>query len=269
MNFREKLTAFRVPEGNVCIVWIEQAGFVLKTHGGMLIAIDPYLSDFVNRTLPDKGNQGFKRLTYPVFFADDIAFDYILATHEHGDHFDLDSIPRLLSHEKTVFYANQESIGMAEEKGALRNSFVCLKKGESYDLKECRLYAVDADHGDLSRDAYGFLLDFGFLSIYFSGDTCYNKQRLEKAIAFQPDIALLPINGAFGNLNEEEAAWLAADMNASFCVPCHFGTFAAHGGNPWRALEVFPRLAPACQFLLFSPGELYVACRSWINPASA
>ncbi len=50
--------------GSLAIFWIAQAGFVYKTPGGKIVYIDPYLSNYVSRTLGHL-YYGFKRLTRP------------------------------------------------------------------------------------------------------------------------------------------------------------------------------------------------------------
>ena len=45
---------------------------------------------------------------------------------------------------------------------------------------------------------------------------------------------ILPINGAFGNLNSEEAAKVVSILKPKLAVPCHYWNFAEHGGDPQR-----------------------------------
>lgn len=56
----EKLSAViancRVPENNVAVFWLGQAGFLFKTSDGTLITVDPYFSNCCERYF------GFKRL---------------------------------------------------------------------------------------------------------------------------------------------------------------------------------------------------------------
>ena len=55
-----------------------------------------------------EGNDGFKRLLPKVLSPFDLVFDVIIATHPHYDHFDMDSIPCLMSNSKTVLYASKK-----------------------------------------------------------------------------------------------------------------------------------------------------------------
>ena len=72
----------------------------------------------------------------------------------------------------------------------------------------------------------------------------------------KPDLALLPINGAYGNLNAREAAEYAAFCGAMRCLPYHFWTFAGHGGDPMAFCKEMPVLAPDCELIMLTPGEV-------------
>ena len=112
MRFSKYIETVNVPENKVAVFWLGQAGFALKTHGGKLIAIDPYLTNYVRESIPEEGD-AFKRLTAPLFDPDEIAFDILLSSHEHGDHFDINAMPELMT-EKTAVYANADSIAAAK-----------------------------------------------------------------------------------------------------------------------------------------------------------
>jgi len=259
MRFSKYIETVEVPENKVALFWVGQAGFALKTHGGKLIAIDPYLTDFVRQTLTEDGDT-FKRMAAPIFEPDEIAFDILLSSHEHGDHFDLYALPALMT-EKTEVYANADSIAAAKAEGIDTSKVHEIAKNQVLDMGEFKLHVMDCNHGALAPNAMGFILDFGFVKIYYSGDTCYDRERLAKAIEMQPEIALLPINGAFGNLNAKDAAYLAKDLKAKVCVPHHFWTFPMHTselGDPLTAYRLFPEIVPECKLQLMTPGEAMI-----------
>ena len=74
-----------VSDGNVAIFFLGQAGLVIKTSRGTLIAVDLYLSDCVEHF------DGYKRLMPKLLDTKDLIFDFIVTTHRHYDHFDPDS----------------------------------------------------------------------------------------------------------------------------------------------------------------------------------
>ena len=48
-EFAEKILQFNVPEGKVGIIYMGQAGFIIKDSDGHLIAYDLYLSNCCER----------------------------------------------------------------------------------------------------------------------------------------------------------------------------------------------------------------------------
>jgi len=220
--------------------------------------IDPYLSDFVYESLKDDYGDGFRRVAAPLFEPEEIDADVLLCSHEHGDHLDLYALPGIMKNPAATCYTNAESCKLLAETDIDAKKVRTIKVGDEIDFGEFRLHVVPCDHGELTPEAMGFLLDFGFTKIYYSGDTAYNLPVLQTAINAKPSVALLPINGMFGNLGAEEAAKLSSDLRAKICVPHHFWTFPLHGGDPMAAIEAFGRLAPDCKLMLSTPGKIEI-----------
>jgi L-ascorbate 6-phosphate lactonase len=261
MNFIERLMKTKCAKDEAALVWLGQAGFLLKTADGRIILIDPYLSDYTNKALCAEHGQKFRRMCPAIFEPGEIKADILLCSHEHEDHLDMDAIPVLLKDNSLAAFTNIASKEKLKKAGlaAEPERFTVLKKNEPVKFDEFTLTPLDCDHGEYAPEALGFLLDFGFTSVYYSGDTSYTRARLAAAIEKKPVVSLLPINGAFGNLNAEEAAMFAADLHTRLCVPHHFWTFPAHvgpKGTPLDALEAFPKYAPGCVVNLATPGEV-------------
>ncbi|MDR0583083.1 MAG: MBL fold metallo-hydrolase, partial [Treponema sp.] len=193
MEFLEKLDKAKPGEKELILVWLGQAGFLIKTQGEKIILIDPYLTDYANRILGRENGQSFRRMTAPLFDPKKINADVLLCSHEHQDHLDIDAMPGLLKKADIKCYTNVTSIDELGKNGIDTNRFNVLKKGASVTLDEFNLTAVDCDHGDLAPEALGLILDFGFTVVYYSGDTAYNKKRLGDALNRRVDTALLPI----------------------------------------------------------------------------
>ncbi|MDD3347446.1 MBL fold metallo-hydrolase [Oscillibacter sp.] len=253
MNFPEAVEGQAVKPGQAAVFWLGQAGFLIKTAGGRKIAIDPYLSNCVQRLIPEEGD-GFKRLMPPPCEAKELDLDVLLISHEHNDHFDVDAIGDLVR-EKTQVYTNCVVAAQMEEMGFAADQIHVLHKGQAEALGECTLLPVDCDHGELAPEALGFLLDFGFGRLYYAGDTALTLSRLAVPLAMRPEVAILPINGAFGNLNGVEAARYAGLLGCRVCIPCHFWTFPLHHGDPQQIIESIGALAPRCRVQMLCQGE--------------
>ena len=90
---RQKIRETQVEPGSLAIFWLAQAGFVFKTSIGKVIYVDPYLTDYVQRVLPEYG-LGFKRMMASLIAPEEVEADYVISTHSHADHFDGDAMPR-------------------------------------------------------------------------------------------------------------------------------------------------------------------------------
>ncbi len=258
MEFMRTVEETQVPQNQVAIFWLGQAGFLLKTHEGQTVAIDPYLSDTVERLFPELA-PGFKRLSPPPCAARELCADVLLISHEHGDHFDTDSIAPLMANGKTRVYTSKLVAAQMREMGLDMARVTALSKGETAQiLPRCSLTAMDCDHGELAPEAMGFLLDFGFETVYFAGDTALTPERLSAALQAKPDVSLLPINGAFGNLNGVLAARYAAMLQSKVLIPCHFWTFPLHHGDPQELIDAMPTEAADVRLHLLCQGEAYV-----------
>lgn len=258
MDFMRRVEQTSVPEGKVAIFWLGQAGFLLKTHQRHTVMIDPYFSDYVERLFPEMG-QGFKRLTPPPCRAQEVEADVLLISHEHADHCDVDSLPLMIANGKTRVFTSQVVARQIAAQGLDPERVTAVPRGGSVAiLPECTLRAVDCDHGELAPEALGFLLDFGFETVYFAGDTALSPERLTAALQAEPDVALLPINGAFGNLNGVQAARYAAMLRSKVVIPCHFWTFPLHHGDPQELIDAMATEAPGVRLHLLCQGEAYV-----------
>jgi L-ascorbate metabolism protein UlaG (beta-lactamase superfamily) len=127
--------------------------------------------------------------------------------------------------------------------------------GRSLQLDEITVDVIDANHGEDSPDAVGFLIKFDGRAIYFVGDFCFDCETMQPAIEAQPTILVPPINGAYGNRSEEEAADLAKMGIAKFAIPCHFGLFIKHSGCPRRFAEALAETAPGSHIVALKPGR--------------
>lgn len=242
------ILGMHVPENRVGVFFLGQAGFVLKTPESRLIMIDPYLSDCCNRYF------GFKRLMPFVLDAGDLAVDYLISSHAHYDHFDVDSVPTLMANGKTEFFGALDTKPECERLN-LKDRLNFLAVGDTVERPEMKLTAVNCDHGKDTPYAIGLLLETAGKKIYFMGDTCFRDDWYSDPAIMNPDLLILPINGAYGNLNEKEAAKVVTLLKPKTAVPCHYWNFAIHGGSPIYFLNAMEELDPAQSISLMRQGE--------------
>ena len=66
---------------------------------------------------------------------------------------------------------------------------------------------------------------------------------------------IMPINGAFGNMNEVEGAKAANLVKPKITIPCHFWNFAEHGGNPYIFAKEMKEKYVDLNYILMRVGE--------------
>lgn len=253
-NFWNDFAKMPVKKGELLIGWIGQAGFLFKDSAGILVGIDPYLTDSVERNW-----DGHKRLMAAIVTPEEYAPDILLASHFHEDHLDIDALPDILNNGKTLLLSPRSSIDRIKEKklDVPSSSYRTFKVGDKLTIKGISLEAVYSDHGDMVPDPIGIYIIMEGFKIYFVGDTAYVPKVVEQAASFRPDILIPPINGENGNLNSLEAAQLTRDCQAKTLIPCHYWTFAEHRGDPQECREQTAKLAPDTKVLTLCQGEMY------------
>lgn len=200
------------------IRWIGQSGYLIN-DGEIQICIDPYLSDVVNRT----ANR--PRMVKAPFLPSRLKSDVVICTHNHLDHVDIDAIP-LMNKENMLFLAPSDAKKQLIECGVTK--YKSFDEGDCVKIGNFELKAVYADH---SVPAVGIIIKHGGITMYFSGDTEYNK-KLEELKKYNIDIMFVCINGKLGNMNVDEAVRLTKIINPKVGVPTHYGMFESNTENP-------------------------------------
>jgi L-ascorbate 6-phosphate lactonase len=230
----------------IIVYWLAGTGFVVKFATGEIVCLDPYLSDCVERLA------GFRRLSLAPLEPHELTADVLLFTHDHPDHLDPDSFDAIMAANPSAkILAGGSCRKFLKEKNIEHQ--IC-PPGTLTRFGAITVKAVAADHGEYCAEALGFIIQFAGRSLYFTGDTSLNQTLLADAINSQPEILIPCINGAFGNLNENEAANLASQCRAGVVVPTHFGLFAEHGGSPAKFKECLNTVCPQAKLVLLTPG---------------
>ena len=247
MKFVKMLEAVPAP-GHIHLYWLGQAGFLIKNSIGKVILIDAYLSDYVEKT------DGNHRLMMAVAEPEELHPNVILASHEHADHLDMDSLPALMA-DSAHLYCCKASHRICMEAGFDPAQVTGMQIGDKVQQDGFSVEAVWADHGDSAPDALGFWIVTEGVRIYFTGDTSYQSCRMQPVTNREMDLLIAPINGEFGNMNERDAAMLAQQAQPRLTIPCHFWTFAHHHGDPGHFQDAMRAIAPEVPAYTMCQGE--------------
>jgi L-ascorbate 6-phosphate lactonase len=252
MNLAEAIRTARIREGELALFWVGQAGFILKDSNDRKLAIDLYLTDCGERL------KGFKRISPKILSPTESDPDYYLITHSHFDHLDYDAVPVIASCGKTVFCGPASVVEKLRREHIREEQCIIMRPGDIVLFDGIKVTAVSADHGLLAPDALGYLVEMGGHSIYFSGDTAYRPEYNLSVSELKPDIAVVCINGQFGNMDALEGAKTAIEVGARLAIPCHFWTFAEHEGNPKIFIEYLETQGGVCRPRCMCHGEMLV-----------
>lgn len=230
-NFATRILCSKGPS----LFSVGQAGFVIKSSGGQLLAIDLYLSNCVERI---EGNKGYKRLLPQILNASDLRFDVIIATHPHLDHFDIDSVPEMVSQGGKLYCSlDCEKLVKQMQMECYSGNITYVKPGDKVKEGDFSISFVNCDHGEGAPDAVGVVIEVDDKIIYEVGDSCLRLDRVSE-IPKPLDILISPINGMFGNMNSDDTIKLAEVLKPKVVIPCHYGMFASHGGDVKRFYDL-------------------------------
>lgn len=255
----QEIEETEVSGGTLAFWWLYQAGIVLKSPGGTVLVVDPYLSESVLRSyqLP----RGVPAPLDPA--GTEVAA--LLATHSHEDHLDPDSIEPFLRPAGTRFIGPPMAAAVVEATGAAPARITTVSRGDEVTVGDIAVRAVHARHMfglEPTPDAVGFVLSCGGVSVYHSGDTEYDSEIISDTRGV--GTSLICINGTTGNMNAYEAALLAWLQEARLAVPFHYGLWrdADYGEgatlDPQLFAGTYGKLNPAGQVHILAPAARVV-----------
>ncbi|MGN1338143.1 MAG: MBL fold metallo-hydrolase [Candidatus Coprovivens sp.] len=150
--------------------------------------------------------------------------DYIFITHEHYDHYDLDSINKIKKNNTKLIVPNS-MINKVFGKYNIDN-VIGVDPKETYQIDDLifetiRSYNIEKTFHPKEKNWVGYIFNIENKKIYIAGDTDITDDNKN----IKCDIALLPIGGTY-TMNSKEAAILTNIINPSIVIPIHYGTVA-------------------------------------------
>jgi L-ascorbate metabolism protein UlaG (beta-lactamase superfamily) len=179
------------------IKWLGHASFLI-TSNGKKIYIDPYVGDYSQKA------------------------DFVLISHGHYDHCDLEKLSMIRTSE-TIILTSEHCA-----KGITGNNVITLSPGERKDINGVTVQAVEAYNFKRFRSPgvpyhpkgtqIGFIVESKGKRIYHPGDTDYLTSMNELG---DITLALLPIMGR-AVMDVDEAVEAAIGIKPEIVVPMHW-----------------------------------------------
>lgn len=192
---------FATSVGDISVHPISHASFVMQTPRGVLY-VDPVGDPSIYGDFPDA--------------------DLILVTHEHGDHFNADTLGALLK-DNTGLITNPAV--QAKMTGDMQARAVSLANGDMHNALEIGVDAIPAYNITPERANFhpqgrdnGYVLDFGGFRVYVSGDT---EDTPEMRALEGIDLAFVCMNLPF-TMSAEAAASAVAEFKPRYVYPYHY-----------------------------------------------
>lgn len=236
------------------VCWTGGAGILVSCKGKVL-GIDLYFS---NSCMTTEGM--YKRMIPPPWPINETEFDYLICSHEHGDHADTGSMPEWFSKKERILLG-PDSVMSLSEGLVSQEQCIAFNRGDQQELGPFTVKAVYCDHGKQSPDAVGFLVTVGGKSIYYTGDMTYRPDLTAVTGIQSVDVLIIPINGLFGNPTPAQAADMTAMLSPKVVIPCHYWLFVEHGGDPATFIKECNERAPETLCRTTAVGEWLTICK--------
>jgi len=215
--------------GKTEMLWLGQAGYRIKTPGGKIIVIDPWLTGGPKTPAP-----------YKTDLAALGKIDLLLVTHAHVDH--LGDAPALAKLNNTVLYGPADMVTPLITLGVLPANLGHRfnKTGHVKPLPGIKVTAVAAEHSSLivwnnpatgkneshpAGEAVGYIIELenGF-KIWHMGDTGLFGDMKFISERYKPDLVLMPIGGNFTMGPEDAAFAMKTWIKPKMVIPMHYNS---------------------------------------------
>lgn len=232
--------------------------------GDNIVYVDPYLSNSV-KELDAPDLQRLIPIPFPPESITDA--DWVLITHEHIDHCDPHTLPKLAAASpRARFLAPQPVMNVLRDWGITPERIHRAEELWFNITTDLRVRAIAAAHPEIERDIEGYLIYVGYLleyrgkRLYLAGDTFARQEIIDTLIKEGPiDTAFLPVNehnffrerrGIIGNMSIREAFQFAEEIGFKQVVAVHWDMFSANSVDSEEIRFVHKRLKPNFSLLI-------------------
>ncbi len=149
--------------------------------------------------------------------------DFILITHDHGDHFSPDDIAKVVG-KNTVLVVPEKMADKAKEVSDMVGRIETVKVNGEYEIDSLKFETVPSYNKlkpfhPKSAGWVGYIISANGKRVYIAGDT----DAVDEIKKVKCDIALVPIGGTY-TMNAKEAAAFINIIKPETAIPVHYGS---------------------------------------------
>lgn len=172
--------------------------------------------------------------------------DLILITHEHQDHFHLESLQQVLKNNPDAKIITNSSVGRLLNKEGIQ--FEILEDKQQTDFAGIKLEGCGNEHAEIYKD-WNRVQNTGYFiadKLFYPGDDFYNPQR-------PVDVLALPVGGPWMKISE--AVKYALEVKPRLAFPVHDGGLKQFGTAHRVPSIILPK--NGIEFLVLEIGKEY------------
>jgi L-ascorbate metabolism protein UlaG (beta-lactamase superfamily) len=172
--------------------------------------------------------------------------DAIVITHEHGDHFHIDSVKAILANNPSAVIVTNAAVGALLAKENIASTEV--GDGQSAEVKGIQIEGFGRDHAPI-YGAMGLVENTGFMiagKFFFPGDSFFNPMR-------PVDVLALPMAGPWMKISE--AIDYAKAVKPRVAFPVHDALYKPEFGSMVSRMGGMFLEPAGIQFIALAAGE--------------
>lgn len=234
----EEIDGLKLQPGSLAFWWLGQMGYAVKIQETVFY-IDPFLAPSRFRNVP------------PLLDPAEVTnADWVLGTHDHGDHIDSRAFTGIAAASPQArFVCSRVARPRVLALGIAPERVIGLDEGLVVQEADLSITPVASAHEFLDHDPelgypyLGYVIEQAGVCLYHAGDTTrYEGLRL-KLEHWPLDVAFMPINGrdaerlsrnCIGNMTYQETVDLAGELQPRLTVPGHYEMFSNNCEDPQK-----------------------------------
>lgn len=149
--------------------------------------------------------------------------DFILITHDHGDHFSPEDIAKVVG-KNTILVVPEKMADKAKEVSDMVGRIETVKVNGEYEIDGLKFETVPSYNKlkpfhPKSAGWVGYIISANDKRVYIAGDT----DAVDEIKKVKCDVALVPIGGTY-TMNAKEAAAFINIIKPETAIPVHYGS---------------------------------------------